>query len=370
MRGTALIACTLPLFSFVSCSESAQETAPDNPEAEGPAGGGNENKASGGSPGLDMVTDGMTQLGSGGAPAGVESRGIQEDPGTEGDGTFEQPAPYNPPPETLNLLAGAPQGMISQSAFYASPGIYPGLTFEYAIYVPAQYDATKPAALMILQDGSHYTGASEAAFNSRTVFDNLIHEGSMPVTIGLFINPGSMSESGIYQYPDEVPIRSMQYDTPSDLYSRFLLEEAIPELVLSQYNVVTDPEGWAIGGHSSGGIAALMAAWYQPDSFRKVLAHNASFPNTEGEFPRAIEAEPNKKPLRVFLLSSTRDINQEQPGSWFDTNNQAAALFEAKGYHYRYMKGTGEHYPPRQAEAVYPDSLRWLWRGYHLPWYE
>ncbi len=295
----------------------------------------------------------------GSVPAG--SQGVQADPGSEGDGTYPQPEPYEQPAETMARVAGAPVGMTLSNLKYTSQSAYPGLTFQYWIYVPAQYQPGKPAALMVYQDGSHYLGYTEAAFYSQIVFDNLIYQGDMPVTIGVFIQPGT--ESGLYVYPDDQGTRSMQYDTPSDQYSQFLLDEFLPDAILSQYDIVDDAEGWGIGGHSSGGICAFMVGWYRPDKFRKLLTHNASFSNTDGAFPAAINAEP-QKPLRVYLLSSPNDL-----GGWFDANNDAAAALEAKGYHYRYRTGSGMHYPPTQAVADYPEALRWMWRGYTLPWY-
>ena len=373
MRCASFTLPFLSLFAVLGCSDSGAEPAPDVTLGTGGdtsnvvGTGGDTALATGGS---EAATGGTGTGGTatGGAGA-MDMLGMQADPGTDGDGTFDQPEPYSAPPEALGLIGGAPQGSITANAFYDSPNVYPELTFEYSIYVPAQYQPGKPAALMVFQDGAHYTGASDAAFNSQNVFDNLIHEGTMPVTIALFINPGSKSPSGVYQYPDEVSIRSMQYDTPTDVFSRFLIDEAIPDLVLSKYDIVKDPEGWAIGGHSSGGIASIIAAWSRPDVFRKVLSHNASFPNTGGVLPQAIADEPTAKPIRIYLLSGTGDINNGN-GSWFDTNTEAAMILEAKGYHYRYRSGVGDHYPPRQAEAVYPEALRWLWRGYSLPWYQ
>lgn len=370
MRCASITLPCITLALALACSEGTSEPAP-----EMTPGTGGDAPATVGTGGDTPLATGGSEAATGGAgvatggDTAMEMLGVQADPGTDGDGTFDHPEPYSAPPEALGLIGGAPQGSITANAFYDSPTVYPELTFEYSIYVPAQYVPGKPAALMVFQDGAHYTGASEAAFNSQNVFDNLIHEGSMPVTIALFINPGSKSESGIYQYPAEQGLRSMQYDTPTDVFSRFLLTEAIPDLVTSKYDIVKDPNGWAIGGHSSGGIAAIIAAWSQPDAFRKVLSHNASFPNTGGVLPQAIADEPTVKPLRIYLLSGTGDIDNGN-GSWFETNNEAAMILETKGYHYRYSQGTGGHYPPRQAEAAYPEALRWLWRGYTLPWYE
>ena len=60
------------------------------------------------------------------------------------------------------------------------------------------------------------------------MFDNLIHTGEMPVTIGLFINPG---KPGPEHDPAQHSTRCDQYDVLDDKYSRFLLDEIIPDVV-------------------------------------------------------------------------------------------------------------------------------------------
>jgi enterochelin esterase-like enzyme len=292
--------------------------------------------------------------------------GTQADPGGDGDGVVPQAEPYVLPPEALTHLRGAPAGQVLGPFFHVATGAYtgwaPGWRFQYWIYVPAQYRPGHRAALLVLQDGHHYIGdasRSKARFNAPTVLDNLIAEGSMPVTIALFVDPGS---------PDGVPgrggdpNRSRQYDTPNDQYGKFVVDELLPATVLAKYDVVTDPDGWAIGGHSSGGIAALMTAWFYPHKFHKVLSASASFSNTGGVFPARLLAVTPLLPLRVYLLSGTHDLRD-----WFDQNNQAAQDLATMGYHYRYLSGTDVHFPPAAAAEDLADALRWLWRGYRAP---
>jgi hypothetical protein len=71
----------------------------------------------------------------------------------------------------------------------------------------------------------------------------------------------------------------------------------------------------------------------------------------------------------VALSSGTQDINagDMDDRDWLLANDNMAEALSEMGYHYRYMRGTGAHYPPVQAQADYPDALRWLWRGYTLP---
>jgi enterochelin esterase family protein len=292
--------------------------------------------------------------------------GTQDPPGTAGDGRFQQPGPYNLPPEALSHLNGAPTGQVLGPMVHTLTGTYmgwtPGWKFTYWVYVPAQYKPGHAAAFMMFQDGSLYIGnpnLSKAQFNAPTVFDNLIAEGSMPVTIGVFVDPGSSMGQHVGGGDGG---RSRQYDTANDQFGKFLLTEFIPTEIAGKYDLVTDADGWGIGGHSSGGIAAIMAAWYYPDKFHKAITASPSFPNTGGAFPKAILGVSPAKPLRVYHLSGTADL----PG-WFAANNQAQMDFAMMGYHYRYRPGTGAHFPPAAAAADFPDALRWLWRGYHAP---
>jgi enterochelin esterase family protein len=272
-------------------------------------------------------------------------------------------------------MNGAPKGQLIGPMSYAIKGAYTGWgtnwTARYWIYVPAQYKPGHRAALHVFQDAIHYvqdplhyTGQkiSDAQFYTATVFDNLIHEGTMPVTIGLFADPAEPPDKFPYT-GNEGPNRSRQYDTPNDQFAKFLVEELIPN-ALKDYSIVEDPDGWAITGHSSGGIAAFMAGWYRPDKFRKLLTHSASFPNTGGMFPNLINTTTPAKPIRVYLLSGTADLGN---GSWFNSNTTAAMYLGAKGYHYRFASGTDMHFPPKAGSNDFPNALRWMWRGYHTP---
>jgi enterochelin esterase family protein len=362
------VCVTLLAILAAACTDDASEDPNSEPDtgagksgvagatSNGGKGGTAGASSTGGSAGKGNVAGNAGSTNNGGAAgSSAGSGGVtshQGDPGTTGDGVFDQKEPYTAAPETLSRAAGAPEGSVSVSKKYASK-LY-GYEFEYWIYVPAQYRAEKPAALTVFQDGVHYLGLSEAKFNSKNTFDNLIHKGDMPVTIGLFINPGKQ--------------RSIEYDSLDDLYTRFLLEEIIPDVVTSKYNIVNDPDGWAIGGHSSGGICAFTVAWHRPDKFRKVLTHNGSFTNIRGgnAYPQMVRDTSPEKPLRVYLLSGTNDVKNGY-GDWFAANGLMAEALASKNYHYRYLKGTGGHYPPVQSVADYPEALRWLWRAYKLP---
>jgi enterochelin esterase-like enzyme len=316
---------------------------------------------------------GASGSGAGGAGA-CSKQGTQADPGTMGDGKMQLDAPYKPAPETQMHLENAPVGKINdmpaggtipKPLIYAATKQYPGvnqmLKYEYWIYVPSQYKAGCPAALMVFQDGMHYV-STDSEFHAPVVFDNLIAKGDMPVTIGVFINPG---EPGNGHYDgNEQPIRSAQYDRNSPDYANFLVDEFLKDVVQPKYDVVDDPEGWATSGHSSGGIAAFMVGWYHPEKFRKLLTHDASFPNT-GNYMNmsllgAVDASP-LKPLRVYLMSGPNDL-----GGWYNANTDAFNRLTAKAYHVKYITENSGHFPPQAGIQNFADALRWMWRSYKL----
>jgi enterochelin esterase-like enzyme len=242
--------------------------------------------------------------------------------------------PYDLGPDSRRK-EGVPQGRVARWE-WRSTKVYPGTIRECWTYVPAQIDGTKPAAVMIFQDGHAYVG-EKGRFRVPVVFDNLIHEGSMPVTVGIFLNPGHRGEAMPKPGWGDKNNRSIEYDSVSGEYARFLAEEILPEVGKS-LRLTEDPAQRAVCGISSGGICAFTAAWERPDLFRKVLSHIGSFTNIRGGYvyPSLIRKTP-PKPLRVFL----------QDG-------------DAK-YDHRFVGGVGAH-DDLHGSAILPDSLRWLWR--------
>ena len=83
---------------------------------------------------------------------------------------------------------GVPRGEIEHLRWEDST-VYPNTERDWWIYVPAQYDGETPAALMVFQDGARYLNDT-GEIRVPAVFDNLIHAGDMPPTIGVFVNPG------------------------------------------------------------------------------------------------------------------------------------------------------------------------------------
>ncbi len=255
---------------------------------------------------------------------------------------------------------GVPAGVVTDHQWTSK--IYPGTTRHYWVYVPAQYKPQMPAAVMVFQDGGWFEDP-KGPFRVPIVFDNLIHRGDMPVTIGIFIDPGDLRP--VKANTPARANRSFEYDAVNDRYARFLIEEILPE-VGKKYNLSDDPNSRALGGISSGAICAFTVAWYRPDAFRRVLSFIGSFTNLRGgnvfsSLVRKMEPEP----IRVFLQSGKKDMNT-YAGSWYLANQHMMDSFKYMGYDAKLVLGEGGH-SAIHGGAILPDALRWLWRGYPRP---
>lgn len=197
---------------------------------------------------------------------------------------------------------GVPTGTITAFEWNDSTA-YPGTSRTVGVYVPSQYDPTEPASLMVFQDGQFYLDP-EGEIRGAIVLDNLIHRGDIPVTIGVFVDPGVFKD-------------------------------------------VEDPERWGICGGSSGGNCAFTAAWLRPDTFRRVICYLSSFAQMPdgNPYPTLIPQTP-RKPLRIFLQAGHRDLYWNQPEwNWLANNLRVAAALAEAEYDFRLVLGDGGHSP-------------------------
>ena len=236
---------------------------------------------------------------------------------------------------------------------------------QYWIYVPPQYDASKPAAVLVFQDGARAINPN-GVLRVQNVLENLIAKKQIPVTIGIFITPGQRGDD----FPASIGTgnpdnRDREYDVLDDKYTRFIAEEMLPE-VSKKYNLTDDPAARTIGGSSSGGICAFTVAWHRPDQFRNVISMIGSFTDIHGGhvYPEMILAE-DKKPIRIFLQDGKNDNRSPQnpDRDWYLQNQKMKAALEEKGYDYAYVLGEGAH-SDDHGGAMLPLMLRWIYRDY------
>jgi len=262
---------------------------------------------------------------------------------------------YPPGPDSLPQ-PDVPGGTVQHATFAASK-IYPGTVRDYWVYTPANYDASQPAPVMVFQDGLVYQATN--------VLNNLICKKEIPPLVGIFVMPGKVPAAN--PGASARINRSFEYDGLGDRYARFLLEELLPDAAQKfQLNLSTNGNDRAIAGNSSGGICAFTAAWERSDAFRRVFTGVGSFTDLRGGlvYPGLIrQTEP--KPIRIFLSDGTNDLNN-QAGNWWLANQEILSALEFSGYDVNHAWGEGGH-NQKFATHVFPDALRWLWRGWPEP---
>jgi gluconolactonase len=257
---------------------------------------------------------------------------------------------------------GVPKGEILKFTFNQSK-IFPGTTREVSVYVPAQYKADKPACVYVNQDGIQW--------KAPTVFDNLIHKKEMPVTIGVFVTPGKVLADDGTVALDRYN-RSFEYDGLGDAYARLILTEILPQVEKQKasdgraIHLSKNGNDRAIGGSSSGAIAAFTAAWEHPEEFSRVFSAIGTYVALRGgeRYPFLVRKyEP--KPIRVFLQDGNNDLNI-YAGDWWKTNETMERALTFAGYEVNHVWGEGSH-SGTHGTAIFPQAMRWLWKDWPKP---
>jgi enterochelin esterase-like enzyme len=262
------------------------------------------------------------------------------------------------------VQAGVPKGETFSMELTDSK-YFPDAHRTISIYVPAEYKGDRPACV--------YVGLDGLGFEAPTVFDNLIHRGEMPVTIGIGVSSGAVAAADGGDNPRFN--RSFEFDGLDDALARCLTDEIFP--AVEQHRTATglpirlsrDPNDHCAGGASTGGIGAFTLAWERPDLFRRVFTGIGTFVCMRGgdRYPVLVrETEP--KPLRVFQQDGSHDewMGGPEVGDWWLGNQYLDAALEFAGYDHRHVWGTGPH-SGKHATAIFPDAMRYLWQDWPAP---
>jgi gluconolactonase len=257
---------------------------------------------------------------------------------------------------------GVPKGEVLKFTFNQSK-IFPGTTREVSVYVPAQYRPDKPACVYVNQDGVQW--------KAPTVFDNLIHKKEMPITIGVFVTPGKVLADDGTVALDRYN-RSFEYDGLGDAYARLILTEILPEVEKQKtsdgraIHLSKNGNDRAIGGSSSGAIAAFTAAWERPEEFSRVFSAIGTYVALRGgeRYPFLVRKyEP--KPIRIFLQDGNNDLNI-YAGDWWKANESMERALTFAGYEVGHVWGEGAH-SGTHGTAIFPQAMRWLWKDWPKP---
>jgi len=262
---------------------------------------------------------------------------------------------------------------------HKSSAVFPGTVRRVWIHLPAESILKKVGdeglAVMVFQDGHAYVD-EQGQFRAPIVLDNLVHAGKIPPLAAIFIDPGHEAPDVPGEKPGWQPAannRSLEYDTLSPEYGKFLEESILPlaesdeRLKAAGRRLTTDPAMRGICGISSGGICAFTVAFERPDLFRKVLSHVGSFADIRGgdHYPSLVRrTKDSPKPIRVFLQAGEHDLDNWH-GHWWLSNLQMEKALAFAGYDHKLVGGIGGH-NGKHGGAILPESLEWLWRGWNV----
>jgi len=318
----------------------------------------------------------------------------QDKPDATGNGDIVVGPDYETDPDLKDK--GNPKGQAFEfSMTLADSKIFPGndatldpkkpvrKSRKIFVYVPAAYKEGAKAPILVTFDGPSQMNLVRNALDNLTISKD--PNRSLPAFVVVAIENGGNDGKGSE--------RGLEYDTMSDRHARFINDEVLPAVLADEklkaahpkLAFTADPWGRAVMGCSSGGAAALTAAWFRPDLFRRVIAYSGTFVDQqadnapeEAKFPlgaweyhsgmKLIETT-EKKPLRLFTHVSEKDIRANDPESsnhnWVMAGKRTAVALKAKGYDYRFVfsKATG-HCDGKVFQQTLADTLVWIWRGY------
>jgi len=283
--------------------------------------------------------------------------------------SWEEPLPSGPckdeypvGPDSL-VQEGVPQGEVFSFQVNDSE-IFPGSVNTISVYVPDQYDASKPACV--------YVGLDGLGYNCVNVFNNLIAKKEMPVTIAIGISPGFVPGTDS-SMEDPRWNRSFEFDGVSDLFCRFLIEDVFPVVEKQktkkglEIKLSKDPNDRCAGGGSTGGVGSFSLAWQRPDQFRRVFSAVGTYVAMRGaEEYHVLVRKTEPKPIRIFMQDGHSDQCFGDVGDWWMSNLSLKRSLEFAGYDVNWVWGTGPHSGVHGTQ-VFPDAMRWIWRDYPAP---
>lgn len=330
---------------------------------------------SAGAGGASGGTAGGNGTGGAGAAAlgGATGIGGLADPGTEGDGDYM----ITTYPTDPDLTPGKSPAGKRFNFNHTGSKLYPATASRaISVYIPAKYQDGTPAPVMVVMDG-----AGSQFLRVQAGLDNLsqttVAARRIPAFVLIAVANGQ---------------RSIELDTMSDLWARYVAEEVFPAVESNAaikaaypgFSITKDPEGRGAVGCSSGGSAAIIMAWFRPDYFRRVIGYDASLVNLQSsamyplgawEFHSDMQIVLHTMPIEPIRIMFNENEMDNGAGTgevgakdWLLAGQRMSAALKTMGYHYRWLEGIGAKHcsDARVQETSMGDSLVWVWRGYPL----
>ncbi|WP_428377456.1 alpha/beta hydrolase [Lichenicoccus sp.] len=277
---------------------------------------------------------------------------------------------------------GVPRGTLSERHTIHSR-IYPGMSADTWVYANPGLDTTRGAPVMVWQDGARYVGALDLVnYRLQVVTDNLVAKRLIPPMVHVLVAPGTGGEQQVMRFDGDTQaneMRSLQYDTVSDRYGRYIQGEVLPQ-VERTHKLRQDAYSRAAAGLSSGAICAFNMAWFNPQSFSRVHSNIGSYTALQwhpqlhqdgGNLTADRVRREQRRNIRIWMSDGMNDLEADShgradlfgAGSWPLHNIALANALKLRGYDFHFRFGEGTHSTAQGAMDL-PESLAWLWRGY------
>ena len=265
---------------------------------------------------------------------------------------------YPDSPESL-LRADVPEGVCREGVLRDCKA-YPGTSHAYVLYVPAQYDGTQAANLLIVLDRERFDE------KMRRVMDNMTADGEIPPTVVLGVSAGTWNDPE-YVGPGYPVLgtehnndnRSIEFDRIDNVFGAFMINELLP-VALHGLNITKDPKKVLVTGFSSGGSCVCVLAYHYPDYFGNIWCNCGSIVAMRGGelIPTAIR-QHEKRNFRAYISVGENDLNNIF-GDRMTTSWDYAKALEYKGNDFILVINQAGHGDLYNSIEL-PDVLRWTW---------
>lgn len=205
--------------------------------------------------------------------------------------------------------------------------------YKVVIYTPPGYDKSQDSyPFMLTFDGDSYI--HDDLVPTHIIFDNLIAEGKISPTIGIFIHHKNRNDELLQNYE----------------FAKFIVEKVIPTL-RKEFRLSIDPKQAVVAGSSYGGLCSMYFGLNFPHVFGKILCQSGSFwapsSHKKTDFLILIDqfVEKNKVDLDIYMSIGFYEGKEElfDVPTHFYSNYHMRNVLRLKGYNYKFEEVNGGH---------------------------
>src|SRR5512143_993997 len=125
--------------------------------------------------------------------------------------------------------ASVPAGTVTTYKDWSGSRVFANTLRDIYVYTPANLDTTRPAQLIVFNDGFVYA-SPRRAIRAPRVLDSLHARGEIDPTVAVFVNPGRPNDApeardDAARQDAALRQRSFEYDSLTPDYGSFLVED-------------------------------------------------------------------------------------------------------------------------------------------------